>query len=257
MAQDDKNNLDLDHEMNRRVVYSLFLPVVRLAFVFRVPIKELGDWLHMAYYHETKRRGLKMREAAELLSVSMRKVALLSKRLKQNFIQAETDHELPRRIEFILWAGTLSEARLIQALPVEEPEAITAALQRLLEQGRVEEVPGRTVTYQVVRSTYRLVHDNLLARIDGLNNLLASTANAVYARFFRSDPRAFARTVSLRIRKRDEDALMALYRDVIWPKLVELDEAAKGDPEADTVDVSLVWAPYEYLRDEIAEGDEE
>lgn len=229
--------------MARRVVYALLMPPTRLAELLRVPLKDLGDWTQMAYFHETKRRGLKMREAAELLDVSMRKVALLSKRLKQGFVDADEEHGLPRKVEFMLWAGPLSEARIAQALnlPAEE---VQAALASLVEQGRVELVPGRTPTYQVVASEFRLVRSQWTARLDGLNNLLGSVVGAVYGRFFVGDPRAFARTVSLRVRKEDLPKLEILYQNVLWPALVELDKASKGAAETEEIDLTILWAPY-------------
>ncbi|MEO1271243.1 MAG: hypothetical protein AAFX99_24390 [Myxococcota bacterium] len=126
---DAQDTQTLEQETRTRVIYSVLVPAVRLAFVFRVPLKELGDLLQMAYYHETKRRGLKMRETSEQLGVSMRKVAQLSKRLKRNFLKPESDYGLPRQIEFMLWAEPLSELRIGQALPHEHGEAIVAALE--------------------------------------------------------------------------------------------------------------------------------
>jgi hypothetical protein len=76
--------------------------------------------------------------------------------------------------------------------------------------------------------------------------------NAVYGRFFQAEPRAFARTLSLRLRPQDRQALTELYEEVIWKRLAALDERAKDDPQAESVDVSLVWAPYEYIQRKMA-----
>lgn len=245
-------------ELVRRVIYAMLAPAVRLALAFQIPIKDLGDLVQMAYFHEVRRRGLKMRQASDILGVSMRKVALLSRRLKQNFLQEETQEALPRRLEFMLWAEPLSEARLRQVIGDVDDDEITAALQRLEAQGRVRLVPGRTPTWEVVRSEFRLVRDTWLARIDGLNNLLGSVANAVFGRFFRDEERAFARTLSLRIRPEDLERLRALYDEHIYPTLRDLDAAAHGDDEAEEIDVSIIWAPYEYLpRHTTLPGDED
>ena len=87
-----------------------------------------------------------------------------------------------------------------------------------------------------------------LARLDGLNNLLSTVANAVDARFFQDNPHAFARTVSLRVREEDMPKLHALYNDVIWDTLRELDALARDDESAQEIDLSLVWAPYEFIQ---------
>ena len=150
--------------MAQRVVYALLMPPSRLAQLLRVPLKDLGEWAQMAYFHETRRRGLKMREAAELLDVSMRKVALLSKQLKKGFVDPDETHGLPRRVEFMLWAGPLSEARIAQALEL-EPSDVLTALESLQAQGRVEQVQGRTPTWRVVASEFRLVQSEWAARL--------------------------------------------------------------------------------------------
>ena len=236
-------------ELNNRIVYTLLLPVVRLAFVLKTPIKTLGNLLQMAYYHETQRNALKMKDIALLLNVSMRKVALLSKQLKQNFLHTEAEHGLPRRIEFMLWAGPQSFARILQAVN-EDKDEVAQAINRLLKQKRIVKVPGPGLTdsYKVVKSEYRLVRDTMLARMDGLQNLLVSVSNAVYARFLKSDDRAFARTVSLRIRKESLNRLNKLYEEEIWKTLLALDEEAEGDTEAEEMDISILWAPCDFIK---------
>ena len=235
-------------ELRRRVLYTLMLPAVRLGFLFRTPLKDLGRLLQMGSFHEMRRRGLKTHEVAELLDVSARKVALLSRQLKDNFFEADRAHGLPRRIEFMLWAQPLSAARIKQVLTEEAPEEIDAALAQLEAQGRVSRAGGRTEAHVVVKSQYRLVDPHWMARLDGLENLAATVSNAVYARFFRDEPAAFARTISLRVRPQDLERLQSLYEQKLWPELVALDEAAHGDPEARPMDVSLLIAPYEYIQ---------
>ena len=229
--------------MAQRVVYALLMPPTRLAQLLRVPLKDLGEWTQMAYFHETRRRGLKMREAAQLLDVSMRKVALLSKQLKLGFTEPDDTVGLPRRVEFMLWAGALSEARIAQALAL-SVEEVAGALATLQEQGRVELVPGRTPTWRAVASEFRLVRSEWTTRLDGLNNLLGSVVSAIHGRFFTKDPRAFARTVSLRVRGQDMHKLEALYQEVLWPALVELDRASKDGADVEEIDLTILWAPY-------------
>ena len=71
---------------------------------------------------------------------------------------------------------------------------------------------------------------------------MGSVTNAVYGRFFRAEPRAFARTLTFRVRKDELDELRKLYEEVIFPKIVELDaraltpnDDASADSEADAV----------------------
>lgn len=248
--QDQRAALPLS-ELQERVIYSLLLPAVRMARVFNVPLRQMGDSLHMAYFHELKDAGFKMRQAAVALEVSMRKVALLSKQLKENFFRPEREAGLPRRIEFALWAEPLSQVRIEQCLPEVEPDAIDAALHQLLDDGRiVMRTRRRTDVYQRSSTEARLVTNDWHARIDALNNLLGNVCHAVYGRFFADDARAFARTLTFRIREQDLPKLHDLYQNVIYDRIKELEAAAKDSTEFVTLDLSVCWAPYQYLTNE-------
>jgi len=240
---------DVPREAAERVVHALLRPAARLALDLGVPLKQLVDWLQMAMFQEARARGLKLREVADALDVSPRTAALLSKRLKLNFLDVEAEVELPRRVEFLLWAAPLSVPRIVQTLP-EVPEAeIRQAIGRLVAEGRVREVPGPTTRYAVVRSAFRLVGERgWLSRIDGLNNLLGSVRRAVSARFFGgpdAQARSLARTIGLRLREVDLPKLRELYEKTLWPALVALDDAAREDDDSVAVDVSVVWAPQD------------
>lgn len=245
------------HQTRERVLYGLLLPLARLGLRFGVSLKPLGELLQMALFAEARGAGLKTDEVAERLGVSPRKVALLSKLLKRNFLRGHHEHGLPRRLEFMLWAGPQSAARMKQVLTDTDDAEIEAALDALEAQGRVRRIPGRTERFEVVGSQYRLVSRDWQARLDGLENLMSNVAGVVLARFFRDEPHAFARTVSLRVREADLGALEALYRDTIWPALVALDEAAQEDGGARAMDLSILWAPYEYSRRTDSDGDEQ
>ncbi len=239
-------------EIRQRVLYALMLPVVRLSYVFGLSMKEAGELFQMAYYHETRRRGLKMREASQALDVSMRKIAMLSKQLKFNFAQADQEHGLPRRLEFLLWAEPMSAVKMAQALNLTEAEVVEA-LAVMEEAGRVARQDGRVVTWSVVRDQGRLVQDAWLARVDALHNMLGSVTNAVYGRFFAQDSRTFARTLNFRVRKEDLGQLRAMYEEHVWKTLAELDRRAKGEDGAETMDLSMVWAPSETIQDALAQ----
>lgn len=246
-AQKNQGDPALSSEMDRRILYTLLEPPVRLAYTLNVPLKELVGWVQMAYYHEAKRNGLKVQGAAKLLQVTPRTISNLAQKLKLNFLNAVEAQDLLRQVEFVLWAGPLSEVRLCNALP-EDPEAVKRALARLLEQGRVVETRGRTITYRIARHEVRQPRDTWLARIDGLSNLLGSVTNAVYGRFFREEPQTFARTITLRVRPEDMERFSQIYEALLWKELVEIDAAAADDPDALKIDLSYVWAPVDYIK---------
>lgn len=230
------------------MVYALLQPAARLAVKLGLPTRELAEWLEIATFHETRQAGFKMRESTELLGLSMRKLARLSKLLKHNFMRTEEEHALPRRIEFMLWAQPVSAARLAQAMPDVEPKRIDEALAQLEREGRVLRRGSRTTTYQASKPQRRLVRDDWIARVDALGDLLSTSVNAVYGRFFSGEPNAFARTLTLRVRREDLPELRRMYEEAIWKTLVEIDARAEDHPDAQAVTVSVVWAPYEHLR---------
>lgn len=231
-------------EFRSRVLHSLLTPVVRLARRFGISMKGLLRAVEMAYYHELKQDQLTMREIGEQLDLSMRKVALLSRALKTNFFQPELAHDLPRRIEFMLWAAPLSEARICQVLPAVAPAEIAQALAELLEQGRIVEAPGRTVTYRLASGKSRLRRQSWVQRIGGLNSLMGNVGEAVYARFFAGEPSAaFARTVALHVRREDLPNLERLYEELIFETLSRMDDAARDQSDTVGINFSVLWSP--------------
>ena len=238
-------------ELRDRVIYALFLPTVRLARLFGVGLAEMKGWLEIAYFHELRREDMKGREAAELLDVSMSKVALLSRQLKENFLRPEHEAELSRRIEFALWAEPLSKAKLAQVFPGVERRQVDAALRELLDDGRVRKVKRGTVTcFELVIQTDRRVWDTWVARVDGLQDALGNVTNVVYGRFFRGEKRALARTLSFRIRNEDLGELVKMYEQAIFARIVELDARAQDVSVEDTEEMSIstFWGPYHYIR---------
>lgn len=238
-----------DEELRRRIVYAFMRPVARLARLFELPLKEVGQLLQMAYFHETKLAGMKTPDAAALLDVSLRKLSQLSRLLKDNFVSPDVEKALPRRIEFLLWAEPLGRKRIKQVLPEEDADDIDDALDRLLAEERIEIVSGRTPVFRVRRRANVLVRDDWMSRIDGVNNMLASVTHAVYGRFFTATPHAFARTLTFRVRHDQTAELDHIYEEGIFGALSRLDEAAADDPDAVPLDFSVVWAPNEFLHE--------
>ena len=170
--------------LGERVMYALLRPAARVALAFGVSKRQLRDRLQMAHFHEARDRGLKLREICDILDVSPRAAALLSKQLKENFLDVEAEVALPRRIEFLLWAEPLSTARIRQVLGDVDNSAIDDALTRLEAEGRVtrEDAKGR---WKVVRGDFRLVDTKgWLSKLDGLDTLLATVADAAGSRVF-------------------------------------------------------------------------
>ncbi len=243
-----------DAEMQRRVIHSMLLPVVRLARVFGVPVREVANFLQVAYFQELRNEGLTLREVSQRMDISMRSAARLSKQIKTNFFLPEREHELPRRIEFLLWYEPLSMPRIVRELPQVPVEDIESAMEQLLKEERIVRHDGRTVTYAVSRGSSRIVRDRWTARIGALNSLLSNVCSVTYGRFFGGHPRAFARTLSFRVRPQDVPQLKALYESGIWARLRAMDEDASGDPQSVSMNLTVCWSEYESIPNAAADA---
>ncbi len=232
----------------RRVLLTMLTPATRLARVFDVPVAELSEWVRLASFHEMRSRGLTVQQAATRLGVSAPTAARLSRQLKL-FLAEAGEYELGKRIAFVLWTHPLSRPRLVQALSPIPAEEIDAALVQLVAEGRVHVEPGRTPIYSVARGEHRIVASGWQARIGALHSLLANVTDAVEQRFFRDSKRAFARTLTLRMRAEDAAELERFYEKTFWPFLRELEERAKDADEVETKRLSLVWASYDQTEE--------
>lgn len=231
-----------DDELQRRVVFSLLQPAIRLAKRYRVPLKEFTQWLQIAYFQELRSSGLTLREAGELMDVGMRKASELSRSMKENFFKPERDHELPRRIEFMLWAEPLSRARIHQLMRAEEPALLDEAIERLVAEGRIQWVDGKHEVLEVTGTQARLVKPTWMSQVDGINQYGRNLASATHERVFEDSDRALLRTLSFRIAPSDVDALQALYEDDIFARLEQLEHRAQGRSDALTMTLSICWS---------------
>lgn len=233
-----------------RLAYAALRPAARLAVRGGLALRDVKKLMELAYYQEARRRGLKMREIAELMSISMAKVGALSKDLKEYYLQPELDHGIGRQILSLLWAAPLSEARIAQALPEYDGAEVAATVARLVEEGRIVPLDGRTEMYELAAPMHRLETDPWMAKVDGLNTLLDVLSKAVRARFFDADERALVRNVAFRVRPEDLDALRHHYEETLFPLICELDEAAGDDERSVPIRLSLLWAPDEEEKNE-------
>lgn len=234
-----------DSNLPTRVVFAALRPAVRLANTFGVSLKDVKRFAELAYYQDAKRRGMKMREMSEALGISMSKVGLLSKQLKEHFLEPELEHGVARQILTLLWAAPLTEIRLAQALPDFDGSAVEHALNDLVAEGRVRRVSGRTDTFELTSGSQRLDNTPWMARIDGLNTLLDSVTQTVESRFERNDTRAFVRNLAFRVRPQDLPRLQEHYEKNLFPLVVELDEAVEQDADSVPIRLSIFWSPTE------------
>ncbi|MCA9299681.1 MAG: hypothetical protein KDA28_11475, partial [Phycisphaerales bacterium] len=120
-------NNSLEREATHRLVFSLLQPAIRLASRFGLPVRVLTEWVELAYFREIRQEGASIDEAGVRMDVSRRTAARLSKRLKEDFFAPEREHDLPRRLEFMLSTLPMTEGRIVQAAG-EEREVVLEAL---------------------------------------------------------------------------------------------------------------------------------
>ena len=239
-------------ELERRLVYALFRPAVRAALDLETPLAWMKQAMETAYFHEARRQGMSLREISQALDISISKTALLSRQLKDNFQNPARAPDLARRIEYMLWAGPLTLARLNQVLTEERFQDIEAALDELIEQGRiVRHGEGSFASHELeVRAGERL-WDFWLARLDALDEAMAPVADASqHAMLFDEDDSppspgaARAHTHTLRLRREDVGRLEQLYHDQWRAGLDALAARAQKAPDEEVVEVRLAtfWA---------------
>ena len=231
-------------ESRRRIAFAVLAPFARVAVNWRLPLRAAKQLIELAYYAEARRRGYKLREVSELLSVSMSKLGLMSRDLKEIFDEGTAGQTTARRVLSVLGAGPLSEAKLLSVLDDAEAESVKSVLDDMVAQQLLEIVPGRTPLYRLAAAQYRLVQEPWMARYDALNHLMTAVGQTIDARFERGDGTAMARTLSFKIRPEDHARLAELYERQLMPLIVELDQAAvAAGNEGVAMNVAIMWAP--------------
>jgi len=227
---------------HRRVLYAFLRATARLAERMHVPARDMQDWTRLAYFHELRTAGMTVADVCGRLGISAPTGARLSRALKTDFLSpVEEEHDVPKRIALMLWSGPMSRARIGQILSSAPPDAIDKGIRTLLREGRVRERDGRTSTFEITHAEDRLVRPGWAARLGALSSLLDHVVDVVHARFFQESDTAFARTISLRMRKRDRDELRRFYEEQLWPFLKELEERARDADDPEPTRVSILW----------------
>lgn len=243
--QETKSPPTLMLDLLQRITYATLKPAAKLAMGQKTSLKELKRQVELAYYHEAKKQGLKGREIQEALSISSSKVGLLSKELKEYFRQPEVEQGIARQLLSLLWATPLTKGRLYQSLPEFDDAEITSALELLIEEGRVREIEGRTLSYELTAQAHRLDTSPWMSRVAGLNSLMNNVTQAIEARFMRDDDRTFVRNVAFRARPEDLERLKKVYEEHLFPLICELDERAvnaEDDEESVQLRLTMLWS---------------
>ena len=195
----------LTRQQTMQIIYSTFLPTVKIARKLDIGLKDIVNLLEMAYYHETKKANMSTNQTLKLLKISQSKLSTLSRRLKTNFLifSKKNNTDTDQLIKFALWAEPMSKSRLCQILKDQKPTDITLALDRLLKEKEIIKEKDRTTTYKLTNKKVSLIDNDFITTINGLNKSLMSIANFIHSRFFSNSEKTFSRTITLKIKKKE------------------------------------------------------
>ncbi len=216
----------------------------RLARKLDSPLKDFQDLAGVAYFDEFRQHDPTQKAVAKRMGISLRKAASMAASLRESFLRVDEDAGLPRRIEHMLWAKPASRARITQMISGDS-EQISRAIAKLIAEGRVEEdTTARTHRLSITRGHARLVEDDWVSRLDGVENLLHNVSDTVEDRFFEDEKAStsMARTVSVGIRSADLPKLRQLYEEQVWPFLIALEESSRGEEDVVEINLSMIWA---------------
>ncbi len=230
-------------ELQRRLIFSLLRPVVRLSRRFHLPLKTLEELCRLAYFEEIRRRGeIPQAEVARRFGKSLRTIGSLERRYRSNFFAPEEELEFARRVEERFEEEPSSVEEIAEGLNSSLDE-IRRVVESLSAAGRLKESsPAR---YSIERSFRSLMREDLKARIDGLNHQLDIIAAAVRARFLAPRGNAIARSLSFVAHTEDMEALGDTLIKALREQCGAAEEAALKRGSFQQVGVTLALAPME------------
>ena len=228
--------------LNERILFATLIPMARLAVALRIPLRRIKQLTELAFYEETRRQNMSMKEIQSTMSIGFSKVGMLSREHKDFHATNGPDASLPRRILLVLWAVPLTEKHLCSAFPEIDKAQLKATIHEMVEQGRLVEQPGRTPRYTVAKNHNQFTKDSVFSRISSLSSLMSQVFMVIHARFFRTEEPALARTINFRVRDADLPRLNQFYKDALFPLIQTLDEAAGPESKSIPIKLSFLWS---------------
>ena len=223
-----------------RLLYASFYPAVKLAVDLNYPLDTVKDMMTLALWKEAKRKHSTINLISIIFGKSTRTVKALSARFNKGGFFNQTETNLMRRVEDLLRQEPMTLDELAQRLPhSNEFDSSRLAVDALLREGRIEEVPARPGTrsrYQIVHEHHDLFSDSHWeGRIDALYEHLEVVTETIRRRFLTDAPDdAVARTFSFRANRADMEAFSDELLAFIRERAAEMEKTAANDPEAET-----------------------
>ena len=234
-------------ERGERLVFAALGLPSRIAQRAGLPLGRVRHLVELSYVQRALERaratGQSKGELSEAMGIGATKMSRLVRELSELFVETQHGIGLERRVVSSLWATPLTLSQIQRALPEHEEAVLVRALDALVEQGRVEQLEGRTPRYTPTGAVQRMETAPWMAMLDGLSTLVDHVSAAVTARFERGDERALVRNLTFQIAPEDIPQLRAFYEEVFLPRLGELDDAAQAHGRPVQMALSVLWAP--------------
>ena len=234
-------------EFNRRLVYTILKPAVRLSRMLRLPLGVVEELCRMAYFEEVRiRGGASQAETAALMGKSLRTIGNLERNFRGDFLAPERELGWARELEGTLSQTPLTISDLHVQIPHLDRDDITRLIESLVAVGRVSRVESDDgeIHYTLNPQFVSLVEDDVSAKLDGLVHQFDVILEAVKSSFFNvSKHPARARTLNF---SADPDSMEALGDDLILDlrrRCIEAEELALKNNINDQYAITFVLTP--------------
>jgi hypothetical protein len=208
-----------------RLIYSLLKPALRIAARFHVPVRAVVDLVRLGYYEVLAKQGLSGAEIAHVFGQTPRHMRSLAQRLAGDFFMAETDVGIIREVEDAVASKRPTRTQLVRAFPAAERASVDAALERLIEEERVElQADGRL---QIGQHYVVMTSDGFHQRIDALNHHLDGVFRATLQRLLHDErSTAMIKTITFSARPEELGAYLRRLEGDLRRELASLEESA-------------------------------
>lgn len=229
-------------ELQRRMVFALMRPAMRLCRVFRLPMVTVEELCRMAYFEEIRMRGHHSQaETAELMDRSLRTVGNLERQYRSDFLAPETELTWMRDLEHALSDAPLTRDQLADRLSDVDGTTLDRLLAGLVTMQRLTaHDDGR---YALNRDFVSLVRDDLDAQLDGLRHQLDVIVQTVLQRFVGDRTSALARTLSFVALPGDMATLSDDLIRELRSRCIDAEERALKSNDSDRYAVTLAITP--------------
>jgi len=234
-------------ELQRRLIFTLLRPAMRLCHLFRLPLSTVEELSRMAYFEEVRfHSGHSQTETAALMNRSLRTIGNLEKQYRSDFLAPEAELELVRRVEELFSADPLTLADAHAHLAGVDPADVERIVFALVALDRLEVQPDSVPQrFALNRDFVSLLGDDLDGQMDGLRHQLDVILNAIRGRFVRGERGALARTLSFVASTEDMEELGADLIRHLRTRCIDVEERALRARRYNRFAVTFAMAPMD------------